>query len=578
MRKLGMCKSPLVTRLTELNEQLVTIAKLQKMEDEYDRSPVLYSKLCDCAHHMGESKKKISCNVKTCKARKRCTCLCKSNKKKMEFPEKQVEEAEDVTPCIQSQDEIDMKEEACIESTEQMCDTRLADSQNLEKSDSDISVTKDTNTCICKTTNTDSKLEEVAILPKENIHDRNIKSEKCLGRIQKDLTNEKKQKKDLEEKLQCLQRQHVMKLKEDEEHRISCSRNAHKAVQVQFVQSKKETCTITEDRDKLLQTIYTLKEEMNTISSQNVSLNCQCQDLKCKLQAISESETKSCTVVQDEINHIKCISKQKEEILQAEINELKGLVTELTNVTKIQERRICELTNVCKRQQCSLHKKNKILMERGSQMNEMQCQLNSYRCKCTEMQNEIQNLQSSLNKESDICKHVKEELERYRDDYNCMLNIKTKIIEEQDETIKKQKRLLQDSERMAQQAACEFEEIRNELVHEKETCESLRFALITAETQLNQRHSTQCRNCQSLMAELDLLDQQKQKALAAAKEALQKLCTSARYFQRQLACKKQQCQFLTLKLKEKQQEVENIKEEFAHRKKTIIQRRSDFLL
>lgn len=45
MKKLRMCKSLLVTRLTELNQQLATIVKLQKMEDECDKSPVLYPKV-----------------------------------------------------------------------------------------------------------------------------------------------------------------------------------------------------------------------------------------------------------------------------------------------------------------------------------------------------------------------------------------------------------------------------------------------------------------------------------------------------------------------------------------------------
>lgn len=71
----------------------------------------------------------------------------------------------------------------------------------------------------------------------------------------------------------------------------------------------------------------------------------------------------------------------------------------------------------------------------------MQSLLKSYSCKCTGMQNDIQKLESSLNKESNTCNSLKEELERCKDDYNCMLNIKTKIIEEQDETIKKQKRV-----------------------------------------------------------------------------------------------------------------------------------------
>ncbi|XP_043677565.1 ELKS/Rab6-interacting/CAST family member 1-like [Vespula pensylvanica] len=562
-----MCNSLLVTRLTELNQQLATIAKLQKMEDEYDKNPILCCKICDCQHHIlstGENKKKIPCNINTCKTRKRCTCN-KTRKCKFFI-------------------NIDIiNNYLLLFITSLVLDTRLENVQDLEKIHSirkqitqenmnnDISAKRDTNHS--------EKHESVS----RNIDNQNTENENEIMRkandtvlIYQDLSNEKKQKKDLEEKLQNA-KQHSTKLKENGEQPISYLKDALQKAEEQLAQAKKETITVTADRDKLLKTISTLKEEMENAVCKNVSLHRECQDLKCKLQIASECETKTCTVVQDEVNLIKSIVKQKEEILQAEIIELKGLIAELTNVTKIQERRICELSIICKKQQCSLRDKSKTIIEKESKIFEMQSLLKSYSCKCTGMQNDIQKLESSLNKESNTCNSLKEELERCKDDYNCMLNIKTKIIEEQDETIKKQKRLLKDSENMAEQAASEFEEIRNELVHEKETCESLRIALITAEVQLNQEYNVECKNCQNLMEEINLLDQQKQKSLIAAKETLRKLCVSVRDYQRELVFERQQCKFLTLKLKEKQEEVEYIKKEYAHKKGPIVRRTSDFL-
>ncbi|XP_046830899.1 ELKS/Rab6-interacting/CAST family member 1-like isoform X3 [Vespa crabro] len=469
-----------------------------------------------------------------------------------------------------------------------VCNTRLENVQDLEKIKSarkeiiqeriinKTDKTEDTSIEVPVQDNDKSKKpKEIMILSDDNDKDVNTEEIKIL-QDDNDLSNEKKQKRDLEEKLQNA-KQHLTKLKENGEQQISFLKDALQKAEEQLAQAKKETITITADRDRLLQTVSTLKEEINNVIGKNVSLHRECQDLKCKLQTASECETKTCTVVQDEVNLIKSIVKQKEEILQAEIIELKGLIAELTNVTKIQERRICELTNICKKQQCGLRDKSKMIIEKESKIFEIQSLLKSYSCKCTGMQNDIQNLESTLNKESNTCNGLKEELERFKDDYNCMLNIKTKIIEEQDETIKKQKRLLQDSESMAQQAASEFEEIRNELVHEKETCESLRIALITAEVQLNQKYNVECKKCQNLIAEVNLLDQQKQKALIAAKEALRKLCISVRDYQRELVFERQQCKFLTLKLKEKQDEVEYIKKEFAYKKKTIVRRTSDFL-
>ncbi|KAL2718924.1 ELKS/Rab6-interacting/CAST family member 1-like isoform X1 [Vespula squamosa] len=478
----------------------------------------------------------------------------------------------------------------------QVLDTRLENVQDSEKinsmkkkiiqekTDDDISSSKDIdhqnrkneNEIIILDDNDNSiKPEEIIILPRDNDKSVNIEDIKTVLN-DKDLSNEKKQKRDLEEKLQN-EKQHLTKLKETEEQQISYLKDALQKSEEQLARAKKEAITVTADRDKLLKTVSTLKEEMNNIIGKNMSLHRECQDLKCKLQMASECETKTCTVVQDEVNLIKSIVKQKEEILQAEIIELKGLIAELTNVTKIQERRICELTNICKKQQCGLRNKSKTIIEKESKIFEMQSLLKSYSCKCTGMQNDIQKLEYNLNKESNACCSLKEELERFKDDYHCMLNIKTKIIEEQDETIKKQKRLLQDSENMAQQAASEFEEIRNELVHEKETCESLRIALITAEVQLNQESNVECKNCQNLISEVNLLNQQKQKSLIAAKEALRKLCVSVQDYQRELVFERQQCKFLTLKLKEKQEEVECIRKEFACKKKPIVCRTNDFL-
>ncbi|KAF7388076.1 hypothetical protein HZH66_010843 [Vespula vulgaris] len=605
-----MCKSLLVTRLTELNQQLATIAKLQKMEDEYDKNPILCCKICDCQHHIlstGENKKKIPCNINTCKTRKRCTC----NKTRKSY--KNDEKIKEISNK-QTYDDEAIRKDVYITENGQILDTRLENVQDLEninsirkqitqeKTNNDISAKRDTNhsekhesvskkidnqntenenEIMRKTNDTvqdkdkSKETEKIITLPDDN--DKSVNTEEIrIVAVDKDLSNEKKQKKDLEEKLQNA-KQHSTKLKENGEQPISHLKDALQKAEEQLAQAKKETITVTADRDKLLKTISTLKEEMENAVCKNVSLLRECQDLKCKLQIASECETKTCTVVQDEVNLIKSIVKQKEEILQAEIIELKGLIAELTNVTKIQERRICELSIICKKQQCSLRDKSKTIIEKESKIFEMQSLLKSYSCKCTGMQNDIQKLESSLNKESNTCNSLKEELERCKDDYNCMLNIKTKIIEEQDETIKKQKRLLKDSENMAEQAASEFEEIRNELVHEKETCESLRIALITAEVQLNQEYNVECKNCQNLMEEINLLDQQKQKSLIAAKETLRKLCVSVRDYQRELVFERQQCKFLTLKLKEKQEEVEYIKKEFAYKKGPIVRRTSDFL-
>lgn len=62
----------------------------------------------------------------------------------------------------------------------------------------------------------------------------------------------------MDEKLQNA-KQHLTKLKENGEQQISCLKDALRKAEEQLAQAKKETVTVTADRDKLIQTVSTLK-------------------------------------------------------------------------------------------------------------------------------------------------------------------------------------------------------------------------------------------------------------------------------------------------------------------------------
>ncbi|XP_031849788.2 uncharacterized protein LOC116434953 [Nomia melanderi] len=171
------------------------------------------------------------------------------------------------------------------------------------------------------------------------------------------------------------------------------------------------------------------------------------------------------------------------------------------------------------------------------------------------MLEQIEHLKQCLCEETKACQCVKQELEILKENHSSELRIKDKIVEEQNKTITKQKKLLYDSEKMAQQVASEFNELREELCQEKEKCKCLEIELNKTDSKLNKAHSLECEKCTILRSEINYLKNEKQRALTIAKVAYQKLNQSVKEYQKQFNYQNEQHRCMKLIIERKEHEI-----------------------
>ncbi|XP_076749062.1 uncharacterized protein LOC143422369 [Xylocopa sonorina] len=131
-------------------------------------------------------------------------------------------------------------------------------------------------------------------------------------------------------------------------------------------QSKDQTDLIKADRDVLLDEIARLKQQTTEVAHKNAALLQERDDLRNKLQSLSEDESERCKEVEKEVNRLKHAVKEKEDALSKERAEFMNMILELTNVINIQKRRICEVTDICNNQQHIIQEKDKELSENAS--------------------------------------------------------------------------------------------------------------------------------------------------------------------------------------------------------------------
>ncbi|XP_076749051.1 uncharacterized protein LOC143422358 [Xylocopa sonorina] len=186
------------------------------------------------------------------------------------------------------------------------------------------------------------------------------------------------------------------------------------------------------------------------------------------------------------------------------------------------------------------------------------------------MEMRIENLEQCLYEETKSCECLKQELENLKENHLSELRIKETIIEEQNRTISKQKKLLHDTENMVQQVASEFDQLKNELHKEKQKSESLKITLNETDGKLNKLYLTQCDKCEMLIAEIDYLKKEKQKAVAVAKFAYQKLHQSVKDYHRKLVCEKQQHKYMALIIERKQHEISCLKNQICQNNMRIV--------
>ncbi|XP_068966317.1 putative leucine-rich repeat-containing protein DDB_G0290503 isoform X2 [Bombus flavifrons] len=312
------------------------------------------------------------------------------------------------------------------------------------------------------------------------------------------------------------------------------------------------------------------KQQIIEVAHKNTDLLQERDNLKSKLQSLSEDESKRCEEVKKEVNRMKHAVKEKENALNRERAEFMDMILELTNVINIQKRRICEVTGICNSQLHSIHERNEELSQKNIEISEMKNMLQSSNSTFKEMEEKIDHLQYCLCEETTTCNQLKQELETFKENHLSELRIKDKIIEEQNKTISKQKKLLHDSEVMVQQVASEFNELKDELNKERGKNESLQITLNENDTKLSKIYLSQCEKCRTLIVEIDYLKKEKQKAIALAKFAYQKLHQSVKEYKKRLICEKQQHRYMALIIEEREHEIGCLRNQICQNNMRII--------
>ncbi|XP_048510267.1 myosin-16-like [Athalia rosae] len=426
-----------------------------------------------------------------------------------------------------------------------------------------------------------SSAERVLVKSMESVTD-----ELDIDKLQQDLQHERTLRAQLAEQIKNLTCS-MQCLKADGEQQAACLRDALSKAEEQVKlavrsqnlamdlakQSRNHSDMIKASKSDLAAQMTVLKVKRQTICD-NTKLACECKDLKYQLKSMSETEAKKFADVSLEVDKIKNAVQRKEEILYAEKAEYEEMIAELTNVVKIQKKQICDLTGICNQHQIQMQQKDMCISEKDAQQCDQQCKLNTMVSKVKELKMELENSKFSLAQETQTCNTLRKELINIKDNHHCELRIKEQMIEDQSDTIKRLKNLVQQSEKMAKHAAQEFEQLTDQLYCEKETNNSLLAALETAESKFADQPLGLCKNCEELGAQMDCLEDQKRKALQAAKFAADKFFKAKIEFEHQLQEEKQQQQYLKMALKKRENEIDCLKANYQHRKQVDKRNRS----
>ncbi|CAK9799320.1 hypothetical protein ANTQUA_LOCUS1976 [Anthophora quadrimaculata] len=635
------------TRLDTLNRQLTIISKLQNMEEDYNVCPRVtcknlgvfnsFGKYCHCAHRIlslkeqckrsncnecilhDYDKKKIPCNTKTCKMRRKLNVY-----KSVQLTEVQTDSRDDLhvsrsanvsmrnetvsqelqEPERQSKSDqvnltsqfykmytddkiIDTYEEkneqtiptkdtshaelgvngASMHSVQQQA-TEQKDSSNAELGVNGASMhfvqqqaTEQEKSHIEINKSTVDKMTEI----NQDVEDICAEDKKIIDQLQKELLSEKKRIEELEKELQSLTCS-LNCLKEDSEQRAACLQGALETAKEQtevamnLVKQRNEQADFTTaDRNELSNEIAKLQQQVTKITHKNTVLLKERDSLKKKLQSLSEDESKKCEEVEQEVNRMKQAVKEKEDALNKERAQFMDMIVELTNVINIQKRRICEVTGICNNQQLSIQEKDKELSEKNAKLSEVENILQSNNCVLQDMEKKIEELEFCLCEKTKACHCLTEELETFQENHLSEIRIKEKIVEEQNKTISKQRKLLHEGEEMVQQLASEFNQLRDELHEERQRSKSLQISLDETDDKLNKVYISQCEQCRALTAEIDYLKRENQRVTAIARLTYQKLHQAMKAYEEKIICEKQQHRYMALAIKKKDQQIEILK-------------------
>ena len=372
-------------------------------------------------------------------------------------------------------------------------------------------------------------------------------------------------------------------LKEDSEQRAACLKGALETAEEQtkfamdlVKQSKNQSHLVKADRDELLNEITKLQQQISEVEHANKALTQERDKLKNKMESLSDDESKRCEEVEKEVSRMKSAVKEKEDALNKERTEFMDMISELTNVIKIQKRRICEVTGLCNNQQRILHEKDEELSGKSSELSQVQGMLQSSECACQEMKEEIEDLKRCLCEETEACKCLQKELAALQENHSSELRIKEKIVEEQNRTIARQRKLLNDSEGIAQQAAAEFDQLKENLYQEKQRSKTLQVTLDQTD-KLNKARLLECEQCRALRSEIEYLKKEKQRALTIAKFAYQKLNGSVKDYQKQLTHEKQQHRHMASIIETKEEEIGYLRSQMYQSSSRTVKKMNNYV-
>ncbi|XP_043268758.1 myosin-10-like isoform X2 [Venturia canescens] len=573
-RFLGMNLGSFISRLQKVNNQVMTISSLLSIQDMSEKR----GKRCCCKHHLPTSISRSTgkCNESREKKKSRCSCrprpkICtcprtpddeaKTNRKSKESEiEVSLSRRSDESPHRERPIEIlrhDIYHEneysivKLHENPREVTRDRTRDG-TLEISGLDDRPEKidALSLTIASQTQSIGIDGEILDLDKSNEEKKNI--EKMYKELEQQNAELAERLKNMDCSLNCLKSEgekeaaclkDALEKAKKEAHLASRSRDLAMDL---AKQSRDQTDVIKASRDAIA-------DEVNAVKCNNTKLQCECEQLRCKLKEIKRKEDKKCTDVDDKVCRIKSTAKQKEMALET-------TVCELRNEVKMQRKRICDLTLICTKQRDLLRENENCISTKIAQLTEAENKIQSVNCKCRQMQEQIDNLQCRLNEEMGERENLERQLDERQDSCNCEIQIKNKIIEDQIETIKKLKTLLQDSERMAHEAACEFESLRDELHCLKQTNKSLRMALDEAEEETTDENDS-CDRCNILETEIRTLEEQKHKAVLAAKFAAAELCKITAEYERKIDCEKQRNAFVNEIVQRQQVEIQLLRKE-----------------
>ncbi|KAJ9589560.1 hypothetical protein L9F63_017248, partial [Diploptera punctata] len=313
---------------------------------------------------------------------------------------------------------------------------------------------------------------------------------------------------------------------------------------------------------------------------------------------------------EEEYKKYKKITEEKQNLLKTERDELKKYAKELTEMLKQNKTRIEELSNINKQQEVLIQSQTEIISSKDEQMNLSNEEMEVMNRQIGELEKQVIMLRTSVDMyekmkgdlthkccqyEEDIRKYEtkNQALEKEVQCCRCALDaekdkllIKTKIIDDQNESIKQLKTSLNEKLEELRRITKELEQADKEITQEKlnkqkllnkishlqREREQLEEQVTDLEDELEKNPTSLHQKLQELENQVDskqkewdlqlkILTHEKEQALKAARFAAERLFTTTNQFQKQISIHRKVQRMLTTILTEKEAQLKAAKEQ-----------------